>query len=267
VPINEGDRYKIGEFSFEGNTVVKAEALKDPVGETIRIDRTPFVVIGVLASRGTSPTGSDDDDTIIVPASTFMTKLGGGGVARYVPGQLLVSAVADDRTDEATLAITELLRGRHRLGDRDDDFSVRDLSAIAAAQQESTSTITSLLAGVALVSLIVGGIGIMNIMLVSVTERTREIGLRMAVGAKPWHILAQFLSEAMTLSIAGGLLGIAAGIGAAKVMAARFGFPLLVRPDIVLVAVLVSAVVGIAFGLYPARKAARMPPIAALRWE
>jgi putative ABC transport system permease protein len=117
------------------------------------------------------------------------------------------------------------------------------------------------------VSLLVGGIGIMNIMLVSVTERTREIGLRMAVGAKPWHILAQFLSEAMTLSIAGGLLGIAAGIGAAKYMAAKFGFPLLVRPDVVLLAVLVSAAVGVGFGMYPARKASRMAPITALRWE
>jgi putative ABC transport system permease protein len=138
---------------------------------------------------------------------------------------------------------------------------------MADAQQESASTITSLLAGVALVSLLVGGIGIMNIMLVSVTERTREIGLRMAVGAKESHILAQFLVESVVLSIAGGVLGILGGIGAAEYMAAKFGFPTLIRPDIVVLAVAVSAAVGIGFGLYPARKASRLDPIQALRYE
>jgi putative ABC transport system permease protein len=179
-----------------------------------------------------------------------------------------VSAVSRDQTGAAKTAIEELLRTRHKLRtDEDDDFSVRDLTAIADAQAESASTITSLLAGVALVSLLVGGIGIMNIMLVSVTERTREIGLRMAIGAKPRHILLQFLIEAVVLSVAGGLFGIAAGVGAAKYMASGYGFPLLIRSDVVVVAVAVSAAVGIAFGIYPARRASRLDPIVALRYE
>jgi putative ABC transport system permease protein len=238
----------------------------DPIGETVRINGIPFKVIAVAASKGSSAFGNDNDDTVIIPATTFGRRIS-GGLQKFLAGQIVVQTEPDN-TAKARTGIEQLLRERHRLrADADDDFSVRDLSEIASAQQESAQTITSLLAGVALVSLLVGGIGIMNIMLVSVTERTREIGLRMAVGAKPWHILAQFLSEAMTLSIAGGLLGIAAGIGAAQYMAAKFGFPLLVRPDIVLLAVLVSAAVGIGFGMYPARKASRMAPITALRWE
>jgi putative ABC transport system permease protein len=210
--------------------------------------------------------GSDEDDTIIVPASSFVKKLGSGGVAKYVPGQVLVSAVSDDRTQEAQAAIEETLRARHRIRG-DDDFSVRDLSSIAAAQQESTGTITSLLAGVALVSLLVGDIGIMNIMLVSVTERTREIGLRIAIGAKPRHVMLQFLIEATVLSIIGGLLGIVGGLAAAKLLAAKFGFPWLVNAGIIFLAVGVSAGVGIGFGAYPARKASRLDPITALRYE
>ena len=269
-PIGAADVTASRKVAVLGKTV--AETLfgpgADPVGETIRIDRVPFVVVGVAAAKGTSPNGSDNDDMVIVPASTFATRLGGGGTAKYLQGQILVAAVSDRETAAAQAAITELLRTRHRLrDDADDDFSVRDLSAIAAAQAESTETITSLLAGVALVSLIVGGIGIMNIMLVSVTERTREIGLRMAIGAKPRHVLLQFLIEAIVLSIAGGLLGILGGIGAAHYMAGSFGFPPVVRPDIVLLAVGVSAGVGVGFGLYPARKAARLDPITALRFE
>ena len=239
----------------------------DPVGETVRIDRVPFIVVGVAAAKGTSPNGSDNDDMVIVPASTFATKLGGGGTAKYLSGQILVAA-SPAGTAAAQASITELLRQRHRLrDDAEDDFAVRDLSAIAAAQAESTETITSLLAGVALVSLIVGGIGIMNIMLVSVTERTREIGLRIAIGAKPRHVLLQFLIEATVLSVAGGLLGILGGVGAAHYMAGKFGFPPVVRPDIVVLAVGVSALVGIGFGLYPARKASKLDPITALRFE
>jgi putative ABC transport system permease protein len=238
----------------------------DPVGETVRIDRVPFVVVGVAAAKGTSASGSDNDDMVIVPASTFATKLGGGGTAKYLAGQILVGAAGD--TAAATASITDLLRTRHRLrDDAEDDFSVRDLSAIAAAQAESTETITSLLAGVALVSLVVGGIGIMNIMLVSVTERTREIGLRIAIGAKPRHVLLQFLIEALVLSVAGGVIGILAGVGAAHYMAGEFGFAPVVRPDIVVLAVGVSGLVGIGFGLYPARKASKLDPITALRFE
>jgi putative ABC transport system permease protein len=241
----------------------------DPVGQTIRIDRTPFTVVGVAAAKGTSPNGQDNDDMIVIPSSTYASRVGGnGGVAKYVPGQILVQAISDAQTSAALADITDLLRRRHKLRDgEDDDFQVRDLSAIAEAQEESTGTITSLLAGVALVSLIVGGIGIMNIMLVSVTERTREIGLRMAVGAKPRHVLYQFLIEATVLSLIGGAVGIIAGFAAAKYMAATFGFAWIVQPEIVALAVGVSAAVGIGFGAYPARKASKLDPITALRFE
>jgi putative ABC transport system permease protein len=239
----------------------------DPTGQTVRINRVPFQVIGLLGDKGTSPFGSDYDDTVVIPASTFGSKIA-GGLKKYLDGVIVVAARSRADTERAKTAITSLLRDRHRLRQgQEDDFSIHDLSEIADAQQESAATITSLLAGVALVSLLVGGIGIMNIMLVSVTERTREIGLRMAVGAKPRHILAQFLVEAVVLSIAGGLVGVAAGLGAAEYMAHRFAFPLLVRVDVVLLAVTVSAAVGIAFGLYPARKASRLDPIQALRYE
>ncbi len=239
----------------------------DPVGETIRIGKVPFVITGVLAKKGTSAMGSDNDDVIVIPSSTFTTKVSGGG-GKYLAGQILVAAADPERTAPAVSAIGELLRTRHRLRDgQDDDFSVRDLAAIAAAMQESTATITSLLAGVALVSLIVGGIGIMNIMLVSVTERTREIGLRMALGARPRDVLTQFLIEAIVLSVIGGLLGIAAGFGAATYMAKAFGFPMLIQTEIVALAVGVSAGVGVVFGVYPARKASLLEPISALRAE
>jgi putative ABC transport system permease protein len=269
-PITAADEAASRKVAVLGQTVVTnlfGEGV-DPVGQTVRIDRTPFVVVGVLARKGTSPTGSDDDDTLVVPASSYVKKLGGSGVAKYVPGQIMVSAISDDRTAQALAAISDTLRTRHRLReDQDDDFSVRDLSAIAAAQQESTGTITSLLAGVALVSLLVGGIGIMNIMLVSVTERTREIGLRIAIGAKPRHVMLQFLIEATVLSLVGGLLGIGFGLGAAKILAVKFGFPWIISPVIVFLAVGVSAGIGIGFGAYPARKASRLDPITALRYE
>jgi putative ABC transport system permease protein len=239
----------------------------DPVGQTVRINRIPFVVVAVAGKKGTSAWGSDNDDVVIIPYTTFSAKIS-GGLQKFLNGQIMVSAASPAAKPAAQAAITELLRERHRLRPgQEDDFNVRDQSEIAQAQEESAQTITSLLAGVALVSLLVGGIGIMNIMLVSVTERTREIGLRMAVGAKQRHILAQFLIEAVVLSLAGGLIGIAGGIGAARYMAARFGFPTLVRVDIVVLAVVVSAAVGIAFGLYPARKASKLDPITALRYE
>ncbi|HEX7972257.1 MAG TPA: ABC transporter permease, partial [Thiobacillus sp.] len=183
-------------------------ASADPVGQVIRVKNIPFTVVGVLEKKGQSPMGQDYDDTLLVPVSTFQQKIQ-GGLANYIPGAVLVGAVRQDATARAESQIRSLLRDRHRLlAGQDDDFSIRNLSEIASAQQEGTRTLTTLLAAIAAVSLLVGGIGIMNIMLVSVTERTREIGLRMAVGAKPSQILMQFLVEALALSTLGGLIGV-----------------------------------------------------------
>ncbi|HSN29945.1 MAG TPA: FtsX-like permease family protein, partial [Kofleriaceae bacterium] len=179
-----------------------------------------------------------------------------------------VSAISPADTARAQAEITSLLRERHHLlPGMEDDFSVRNLSEIAAAQQQGTSILTTLLAAIAVVSLVVGGIGIMNIMLVSVTERTREIGVRMAVGARSWHVLGQFLAEALVLSLAGGALGIALGVGLAYQLAARFHMPHAIHTNVILLAVGFSAAVGVVFGLYPARKASRLDPIDALRFE
>ena len=239
----------------------------DPVGQVVRIKNTPFQVVGVLQAKGQSPTGQDYDDGAFVPVTTFQSKIQ-GGLQKFLNGTIFVSAVSAADTARAQTAVTNLLRDRHRIPTgADDDFSIRNLTEIAGAQQEGTKTMTTLLASIAFVSLLVGGIGIMNIMLVSVTERTREIGVRMAVGAKPHHILAQFLVEALTLSLLGGLLGVAIGIGGGAWLARSFNWPMLVRPDIVSVAVVFSALVGVAFGLYPARKASLLDPIEALRYE
>jgi putative ABC transport system permease protein len=239
----------------------------DPVGQMVRIKNVPFEIVGVLAKKGQSPMGQDYDDAVFVPQTTFQAKIQ-GSLQKYIAGVIFVGAVSSEATARAQRQITDLLRDRHhiQLG-MDDDFSIRNLSEMASAQQEGTRTLTTLLASVATVSLLVGGIGIMNIMLVSVTERTREIGLRMAVGAKPRDILAQFLVEALTLSLAGGLLGVSLGVAGAYRLALQFGWPTLVRPDIIVIAVGFSALVGVGFGLYPALKASRLDPITALRFE
>jgi putative ABC transport system permease protein len=252
-----------------GQTVAKQlfGAGSDPVGQVVRIKNTPFQVVGVLQPKGQSPTGQDYDDGAFVPVTTFQAKIQ-GGLQKYLSGTIFVSAVSAQDTTRAQNAVTNLLRDRHHIrSETDDDFSIRNLTEIAGAQQEGTKTMTTLLASIAAVSLLVGGIGIMNIMLVSVTERTREIGVRMAVGAKPHHILAQFLVEALTLSVMGGLIGVGIGIAGGGRLAARFGWPILVRPDIVVISVVFSALVGVGFGLYPARKASRLDPIEALRYE
>ena len=185
----------------------------------------------------------------------------------YFSGTIFVAAQPNE-VAKAQLDVTALLRDRHHLmPSQDDDFSIRNLAEIAGAQAEGTKTFTTLLASVAAVSLLVGGIGIMNIMLVSVTERTREIGVRMAIGAKPRHILAQFLAEALTLSMLGGMIGVLGGTWAATYLAKSFGWTTLIRPDITIIAVAFSAGVGIVFGLYPARKASQLDPIQALRFE
>jgi putative ABC transport system permease protein len=252
-----------------GQTVVDKlyGASVDPVGQIVRIVNVPFQIVGVLAKKGQSPMGQDYDDAVFVPHTTFQAKIQ-GGLQKYIAGSIFVGATSSDATSRAQTQITDLLRDRHRIRQgADDDFSIRNMTEMASAQQEGTQTLTTLLANIAAVSLLVGGIGIMNIMLVSVTERTREIGLRMAVGAKPSDILTQFLVEALTLSVTGGLFGVALGLGSAHQLASRFGWPMLIRTDIILVAVGFSALVGIGFGLYPALRASRLDPITALRFE
>jgi putative ABC transport system permease protein len=223
-------------------------------------------VVGVLAPKGQSQMGQDYDDVVFVPQSAYQAKVQ-GGLQKYVSGAIVVGALPG-QTGRAERQLSELLRDRHRIPPGgDDDFSIRNLTEMAGAQAQGVSTITTLLAAIAAVSLVVGGIGIMNIMLVSVTERTREIGIRMAVGARPRDILAQFLVEALTLATAGGAIGVILGIVAAQRLSAQFGWPMLIRPDIVAVSVAFSAAVGVAFGIYPARKASQLDPIEALRFE
>jgi putative ABC transport system permease protein len=252
-----------------GQTVVEKlfGSSADPVGQTVRIKNFPFQVIGVAARKGQSAMGQDQDDIVFMPYTTFQAKIQ-GGLQKYIQGIILVSAASSEDIPRAENQIANLLRDRHHIPiGGDDDFSIRNLTEMATAQQEGVSTITSLLASIALVSLLVGGIGIMNIMLVSVTERTREIGIRMAVGARPRDVLAQFLVEALTLSFFGGLIGVLLGLFAANRLAGHFGWPVLVRIDIIVIAVVFSGLVGVVFGLYPAQKAARLDPIDALRFE
>jgi len=239
----------------------------NPVGQVIRVKNVPFTVVGVLTKKGQSQFGQDYDDTVVVPASTFRQKIQ-GGLGNFIAGSIMVSAVSADSVQRTERQVRALLRDRHRLpAGADDDFSIRNLAEIANASQEGTRTLTTLLAAIAAVSLLVGGIGIMNIMLVSVTERTREIGLRMAVGAKPGDIRLQFLVEALVLAISGGLIGVGLGLAAAWQLASSFGWQVLYRPDIILIAVGFSGLVGVGFGFYPAHRASRLDPITALRFE
>jgi putative ABC transport system permease protein len=239
----------------------------NPVGQTVRVGSIPFQVVGVAAKKGQSATGQDYDDAAFIPVTTFAQKVQ-GGLSKFLRGSIMVEATTSDATTRTQTDIATLLRDRHHIAPgQDDDFQLRNLSEIAGAQQQGTDTMTTLLASVAAVSLLVGGIGIMNIMLVSVTERTREIGIRMAVGAKPNHILSQFLIEALSLSMAGGLIGVALGVGVATWLAGRFHWPMLIQPDVITVSVGFSALVGIVFGMYPARKASQLDPIDALRYE
>jgi putative ABC transport system permease protein len=236
----------------------------NPVGQTVRIKNVPVKVLGVLHPKGVSMFGQDQDDTVIVPYTTGMKRFAGVTMLRVIN----VSANSADDVPGAIEGITQLLRQRHRIQPgADDDFIIRNPQEFFEAQNAAADTMTALLAGVATISLIVGGIGIMNIMLVSVTERTREIGIRMAVGARGRDILLQFLIEAVTLSSTGGLLGIALGIGGAKLLTLVKQWPTLVSMESIVIAFVFSAAVGIFFGFYPARKASQLDPIEALRYE
>ncbi len=236
----------------------------DPVGKNIRIKNVPVKVLGVLRSKGVSMFGSDQDDTVLVPYTTAMKRFAGVNMLRSIN----VQAATPEQMAEVQRNITDLLRQRHRIQPgADDDFMLRNQQELSEAMTATTEVMTALLAAIASVSLLVGGIGIMNIMLVSVTERTREIGIRMAVGARGRDILLQFLIEAVVLSSTGGLLGIVSGVGGAKLITMIKEWPTLVSANSIIIAFAFSAVVGVFFGFYPARKASQLDPIDALRYE
>lgn len=241
----------------------------DPTGQTIRIKNVPFTVDGVLSAKGQSPTGQDQDDVILIPISTAKRQVVGASQANAGSiGAIMVQAVDAHSMDEAQSEIEALVRQRHRIQPgQDDDFTVRNLSDVFSAQESSARVMSILLGAIASVSLVVGGIGIMNIMLVSVTERTREIGLRIAIGARTRDLLAQFLVEAVTLSILGGIAGILVGVTASALISHFAGWNTLVSPTAIALAFVFSALVGVFFGYYPARKAALLDPIEALRYE
>lgn len=240
---------------------------EDPLGKIIRIKKVPFKVVGVLESKGQSPQGSDQDDIIYVPIKAAQRKLLGSEFPNSV-GSIMVQAKSEQDLERAEEQVNNLLTQRHRIGPgRDVDFSVRNLTEILSVREESSKAMSLLLGAVASISLIVGGIGIMNIMLVSVTERTREIGIRMAIGAKQRDILMQFLTEAVLLTFIGGILGMLVGVAGAKLVSAFFDWPTLVSFNAIAMAIGFSGAVGIFFGFYPARKAASLNPIDALRYE
>jgi putative ABC transport system permease protein len=237
----------------------------DPVGHFIRIGRLPFQVLGVLERKGFNAWGRDQDDTIIVPYTTVQKKFL-GGVLHVQSG--IVGALSARAAYTAEQQITALLRQRHRLAlFEENDFRVRNLSEIAEAAATSNRILTTLLASIAAVSLLVGGIGIMNIMLVAVTERTHEIGIRMAIGARPNHVKLQFLWESVVLCLCGGILGLVFGVGTALALSHFLQWPSLISAHSIVISIGFSSMIGIGFGYYPAYKASRMDPIDALRYE
>ena len=238
----------------------------DPIGKSIEVNRIMFRIIGVLKTKGSGGFGQDQDDMIVIPLATALRRV----FNRTYLNNISVECSSPKKMDLATEQITALLRRRHHLRPPfpdNDDFGVRSQSALLEMSQSVSGTMTALLGGVAVVSLIVGGIGIMNIMIVSVTERTREIGIRKAVGATGRDIMAQFLAESLVVSVLGGVVGIVFGIGGSWVVGSMLGWPTVVHPQAVLLSFLIAAAIGIFFGIYPARKAAQLHPIDALRWE
>jgi putative ABC transport system permease protein len=237
---------------------------QDPVGQIIRVQNLPFRILGVLQEKGQNMNGQDQDDTMIMPFTTVQKKISGISWVQMI----MVSTSSQEANASVQNGVAALLRQRHHLrAGEDDDFIIRSPNEMAQASQNAATTMTLLLGAISAVSLVVGGIGIMNIMLVSVTERTREIGVRMAVGATEGNVRWQFLSEALVLSALGGLLGIAVGMAASALISNALGWPTFVSKLSVVVAVVFSALVGIIFGYYPARKAAQLNPIEALRYE
>jgi len=236
----------------------------DPVGSQIQIRNTPFTVVGVLAAKGQNAMGQDQDDVVLVPYSTAQTRLSGN--VRI--GQILASTFSPAEIPAAQEEIKAIMRESHRLDDgAEDDFTVRNQTEIAQAATSTTRVMSGLLAAIASISLLVGGIGIMNIMLVSVTERTREIGIRMSIGARGSDVLTQFLVESIVMSLLGGLIGLAVGFGGATLLGHLTGWTTATPASAVLIAVGFSAAVGVFFGYYPASKAAALNPIQALRYE
>ena len=239
----------------------------DPIGQIIRIKKVPFTVIGILETKGQSIVGQDQDDVIYIPLTTAQKKI----VHSHVPGMVRSIMVKARSAEDLTLAekqVTELLRQKHRSGpNKEDDFTVRNLTQMMQVAEQAAKVMTILLGAIASISLLIGGIGIMNIMLVSVTERTREIGIRMAIGAKTWDIRIQFIIEALTLSMIGGVFGITLGVTGSAILSAVAGWPTIVSPLSIIMAFGFSGLVGIFFGFYPAYKASLLSPIDALRYE
>jgi putative ABC transport system permease protein len=267
-PFTDSDVRSATRVALLGQTVVKnLFGDEDPVGKTIRIRQSPFVVVGVLAAKGQSLNGQDQDDTIIIPLTTAQRKLFGSqfpGTVRYI----MVQATSPESMPAAQKEMTQLLRQRHHIREgADADFDVRNLTAVANTAAETSRVMTMMLGAIASISLLVGGIGIMNIMLVSVTERTREIGIRLAIGALEREVLLQFLIEAVVLSGLGGLLGVAIATLASIGLASLMGVPYMFDSGINLLSLLFSAGIGVVFGYFPARRAASLVPIDALRYE
>jgi putative ABC transport system permease protein len=263
--LHEGDMESAAKVAVIGQTVARQLfGSDDALDAVIRIRNIPFRVIGVLVPKGQTGQGTDQDDTVMIPYTTMQKRL-----MRITWVQsIVVKAVSAERVEEAEEQITLLLKQRHRIGpEREDDFNVRNLSDIAEAATTTARVMAVLLGSVASISLLVGGIGIMNIMLVSVTERTREIGIRMAVGARSRDIMLQFLVEAVVMAATGGLMGILLGIGSSEVIKQWAQWPTLINPAIIVIAFLFSGAVGVFFGFYPAKKAANLDPIEALRYE
>jgi putative ABC transport system permease protein len=269
----EGDFYTENDVRTAARVVVLGKTIADnlfpggdAVGQTIRIRNLPYRVIGVLAAKGQSTTGQDQDDTAMMPYTTIQKKMLGQALPRIQ--QISVSAISPEATGAAKEQITALLRERHEIrAGQPDDFRVNNLTEVAEAAEATTQVMTMLLGSIAAVSLLVGGIGIMNIMLVSVTERTREIGIRMAIGSRGSYIRAQFLTESVILCMVGGLIGVGFGVGLSLGIAYFMGWPSYVSPQAASIAFLFSAATGIFFGYYPAHKAASLDPIEALRYE